>query len=141
MNKLSDIDGTFLTVWVWLMVNTFPVPTNQNQAVFFNYKGFNSTNLLAIVDSNYKFIYVDVREYGSNTGGNVFKFSRFMDYKLDVPSLERLPNIGQEGLLPLLLGFTIATISLATWSSGGVVIVLVDASLTCSRRSIFSSTC
>ena len=44
----------------------------ESSSLFFNYKGFYSTNLLALVDSNYKFIYVDVGEYGSNTDGNVF---------------------------------------------------------------------
>ena len=76
----------------------------ESGSLFYNYKGFYSTNLLALVDSNYRFIYVDVGEYGSNTAGNVFKFSRFgskfMEYKLDVPGLKRLPNFQQEGPLP-----------------------------------------
>ena len=76
----------------------------ESGSLFYNYKGFYSTNLLALVDSNYRFIYVDVGEYGSNTDGNVFKFSRFgsrfMEYKFDVPGLKRLPNFQQEGPLP-----------------------------------------
>ena len=93
-NCVGAVDGKHISI------------TNRPESgsLFFNYKGFFSTNLLALVDSNYRFIYVDVGEYGSNTDGNVFKFSRFgsrfMDYKLDVPGVKRLPNFPQEGPLP-----------------------------------------
>ena len=76
----------------------------KSGSLFYNYKGYFSTNLLALVDANYKFIYVDIGEYGSNTDGNVFQFSNFgklyIDYKLNVPPIKRLPNFPQEGKMP-----------------------------------------
>ena len=93
-NCVVSVDGKHISI------------TNRPESgnLFHNYKGFYSINLMALVDSNYRIIYVDVGEYGSNTDGNVFKFScfgsRFIDYKLDVLGLKRLPNFGQEGPLP-----------------------------------------
>ena len=76
----------------------------KSGSLFYNYKGYFSTNLLALVDANYKFIYVDIGQYGSNTDGNVFQFSNFsklyIDYKLNVPPIKRLPNFPQEGKMP-----------------------------------------
>ena len=93
-NCVGSMDGKHISI------------TNRPESgsLFHNNKGFYSTNLMALVDFNYRFIYVDGGEYGSNTDGNVFKFShfgsRFMDYKFVVPGLKRLPNFGQEGPLP-----------------------------------------
>ena len=76
----------------------------KSGSLFYNYKGYFSTNLLALVDANYKFIYFDIGEYRSNTDGNVFQFSNFgklyIDYKLNVPPIKRLPNFPQEGKMP-----------------------------------------
>lgn len=36
----------------------------KSSSLFFNYKDFFSTVLLAVVDANYKFIYIDVGSYG-----------------------------------------------------------------------------
>ena len=46
-------------------------------SLFHNYKGQFSTVLLALADANYRFIYVDIGEYGSNADGSVFKASAF----------------------------------------------------------------
>ena len=51
-------------------------PTNS-ASTFHNYKGHFSTVLMALVDANYHFVYVDIGEYGSNSDGNVFKYSKF----------------------------------------------------------------
>ena len=49
-------------------------PTDSG-TLFWNYKGYFSLVLLALVDANYRFIFVDIGEYGSNTDSNVFKAS------------------------------------------------------------------
>ena len=73
-------------------------------SLFYNYKGYFSLVLLALVDASYRFIYVDIGEYGSNADSNVFQFSNFgakyIGNKLNVPGLKRLPNYNQEGPMP-----------------------------------------
>lgn len=44
-------------------------------SMFFNYKDYFSTVLLAIVDANYKFIAVDVGSYGKEGDSGIFKKS------------------------------------------------------------------
>jgi len=43
----------------------------------FNYKHYFSVVLLAIVDSNYKFVYVDIGSFGKDTDSSIFKNSTF----------------------------------------------------------------
>ena len=39
---------------------------------YYNYKGHFSIDLMALVDVNYKFLLIDIRDYGSNADGAVF---------------------------------------------------------------------
>ena len=59
---------------------------------------------MALVDVNYRFVYVNIGEYGSNSYSNVFQFSRFgqkfINEKLQIPGNRRLPNYNHEGLMP-----------------------------------------
>ena len=59
---------------------------------------------MALVDHQYKFTYIDVGEYGSNSDSNVFRNSnlgtRFMQGHLDVPAPKALPNFPNMGDLP-----------------------------------------
>ena len=45
------------------------VCSNRSGSLFYNYKGFFSTVLLAIVDANYKFMFIDVGSYGKGDPG------------------------------------------------------------------------
>ena len=62
---------------------------------------------MAVVDANYRFIFVDIGEYGSNCDSNVFQFSKFGDKfihdKLGIPGNKRLPNFNSEGPMPHVL--------------------------------------
>ncbi|XP_068089476.1 uncharacterized protein [Hyperolius riggenbachi] len=44
---------------------------------YFNYKKFFSLVMLAIVDSDYQFLYLDVGSYGSSSDSTIFKNSKF----------------------------------------------------------------
>ena len=56
------------------------------------------------MDANYRFIFIDIGEYRSNTDGNVFKFSTFgKKYRarqLATPPPKTLPGMQNEGPVP-----------------------------------------
>lgn len=66
---------------------------NKGGSVF-NYKGTFSIILLGLVDSNYKFIAVNIDAYGSNSDGGVFKNSvlrkRLENNSLNIPCLAQI---------------------------------------------------
>ena len=59
---------------------------------------------MALVDADYKFTFVDIGNYGSQSDGAVFKHSnfgqKFIKGKLDIPGPKALPNYPQGGVLP-----------------------------------------
>ncbi|XP_026830069.1 uncharacterized protein LOC113563108 [Ooceraea biroi] len=56
---------------------------------YFNYKGFHSEVLLALIDTEYRFIAIDVSAYGKNSDSNVFSTSvigkKLEDKTLNIP--------------------------------------------------------
>lgn len=75
--------------------------------LYFNYKGFCSVVLLAVVDANYKFLVIDVGAQGKNSDGGIFSHSvfgkRFHARRLDFPPDKPLPGT-QEPLPHVLVG-------------------------------------
>ena len=65
-------------------------------SLYFNYKGFHSINLFALVDANYKFMWVDVGVNGSSSDVQIFNQSQLrsviIDGTLQVPAAEPLPD-------------------------------------------------
>ena len=76
----------------------------KSGSLFHNYKGTFSIVLMALVDSSYRFTFVDIGDYGSNADGAIFARSAFgqalLDGELDLPGPKELPNYPQGGVLP-----------------------------------------
>ena len=76
----------------------------KSGSLFFNYKHTFSVNLMALVDAQYRFIFVDIGQYGSNADGPVFQKSQFgsmfMKDELNVPGPKPLPRARFLGNMP-----------------------------------------
>ena len=70
-------------------------PPNSG-SVYYNYKGFFSIVLMALVDANYQFLYVDMGSNGAGSDGGVFARTDLRktleDGSLGIPPPEALPN-------------------------------------------------
>lgn len=70
-------------------------PINSG-SLFFNYKGFFSIVLLALVDADYCFTVINVGSYGANTDSNIFKNSVFGEKlhanAFNIPTPQTLPG-------------------------------------------------
>lgn len=64
-------------------------PSNSG-SLFFYYKGYNSIVLLAIVNSKYRFIYVDIGAYGKESDSTIFHDTKLFD--LLIPTSRPLPG-------------------------------------------------
>lgn len=89
---------------------------NKSGSTYYNYKGFFSIVLFALVDSDYKFLWVDVGCPGSMSDAQIFNFSQLKqcieDGSLHIPPPEPLP--GQDTPMPyFILGDD--AFALSTW--------------------------
>lgn len=76
---LGAIDGKHIRV----------IKPEKSGSMFLNYKHFFSIVLMAVVDANYNFIYIDVGAYGKECDSAVFKETQFwknlIDNRLSIP--------------------------------------------------------
>ena len=74
-------------------------------SLFYNYKGFHSIVMMALVDSDYKFIWVDIGSYGSASDAQIFNHSELYemieDRELGFPAAE--PLVGDDEAVPYFL--------------------------------------
>ena len=93
-NCVGAVDGKHIVI---------QTPHNSGSQ-FYNYKGTFSLVLMAWVDADYRFVFVDIGDYGSQSDGAVFKNShlgqQFINGQLDIPGPKALPNYPQGGVLP-----------------------------------------
>ena len=93
-NCVGAVDGKHIVI-------TSPF---RSGSLYHNYKGTFSINLMALVDANYKFIFVDIGQYGSNADGGVFQRSefgkRFLNRDLDIPPPKVIDGAENMGLMP-----------------------------------------
>ena len=80
-NCLAGTDGKNISI---------QCPINGD-SLYFNYKRFHSTVLLALVDAEYKFLAIEVDSYGKNSDGNVFSKS-VIGKKLETRTLNVPPK-------------------------------------------------
>nr|CAH7719015.1 unnamed protein product [Callosobruchus chinensis]CAH7733013.1 unnamed protein product [Callosobruchus chinensis]CAH7753395.1 unnamed protein product [Callosobruchus chinensis] len=77
-------------------------------SAFYNYKKFYSVVLLAVVDSEYRFIAVDVGAYGRDSDSNIFNNWNFgkklTQNRLNMPETKPLPNTNDTPLPFVFLG-------------------------------------
>lgn len=85
-NCLGALDGKHVAI---------KRPANSG-TMYYNYKGFFSIVLMALVDSSYRFIYIHVGDYGSASDGGIFEHSSFRRAieanQVNFPAPEPLPG-------------------------------------------------
>ena len=78
-------------------------PANSG-SLFHNYKHHFSVVLMALVADQYRFTYVDVGNYGSNSDSGIFRHSyfgmKFLSGDLNLPPHKIVPAFPEAGLLP-----------------------------------------
>lgn len=85
-NCIGAIDGKHIRI----------ISPSHSGTMYYNYKHFFSIILLGIVDSDYKFVIVDIGGYGKQSDGGTFRssalFKLMEQQQLQIPSDNFLPN-------------------------------------------------
>lgn len=90
-NCIGAVDGKHVRI----------IRPEHSGSMYFNYKHFHSVVLLAVVDSNYKFMYIDVGSFGKEADSTIYQNSSFYNAletgSLNIPKPEKVT----EDLRPL----------------------------------------
>lgn len=85
------------------MANTLHFVPKKHGSYFYNYKGFNSIVLMALVDAEYNFLYVDVGCNGRVSDGGVYNNSTLCSVvehnSLNFPTDDYLPNSEKKNIV------------------------------------------
>ena len=80
----------------------------RSGSIFYNYKGFFSIVLMAVVDADYRFVYINVGANGAGSDGGVFAQCNIKEDleedRLGVPPAEGLPNAPDKVIPYFLVG-------------------------------------
>lgn len=83
---LGAVDGKHIRI----------IKPTKSGSMFLNYKHFFSIVLMAVVDTNYNFIFVDIGAYGKDCDSNVFKetvfWKRLLNNTLNLPQPALIPE-------------------------------------------------
>lgn len=83
---LGAVDGKHIRI----------IKPTKSGSMFLNYKHFFSIVLMAVVDTNYNFIFVDIGAYGKDCDSNVFKetvfWKRLLNNALNLPQPALIPE-------------------------------------------------
>ena len=86
MHTNTAIDGKYVRIQA--------PPHSGSQ--YYNYMDYYSIIMLAVVDANYKFMYVDVGSYGADSDAGIFRhcglFNALEQDKTGLPPYEQLPD-------------------------------------------------
>ncbi|CAG4964994.1 unnamed protein product [Colias eurytheme] len=85
-NCIGALDGKHVRIW----------SPKHGGSLFYNYKNYHSVLLLALVDSKYRFIYVDIGAYGKECDSTVYNNSKLNELllkgQLPLPTPKPLPG-------------------------------------------------
>nr|XP_022911162.1 protein ANTAGONIST OF LIKE HETEROCHROMATIN PROTEIN 1-like [Onthophagus taurus] len=84
-NCLGAVDGKHVRI------------VNPVGSMYYNYKGYSSVVLMAVADSDYRFIYVNVGSYGKDCDSSIFKncslWKSILNGEQEVPEAKFLPGM------------------------------------------------
>ena len=117
-------------------------PSPNSGSDYFNYKHFFSIVLMAIVDTEYKFIYVDIGCNGRVSDGGVFKnciiYEALQKKNLNILEPTRLP--GSRFIVPYVLvaddAFALSKYLMKPYSQTGLTTEKINYRLTRARRTV-----
>lgn len=97
-NCIGAIDGKHIRI----------IKPVESGSLYYNYKNFHSTVLLAVCDANYCFISVDIGAYGKSNDSTIFKnsvfYKKLVEKRLNIPDPKPISMIDTTPLPHVIVG-------------------------------------